>query len=362
MTSSWRLVRLAFLLLAALLCLLPLRARAQAVDCEERLPQARQAYQRQQFSETISLLAECANRPTAGTAYAVQAYRLMTLAFIQTGDLSEAKLTALELLSRAPGYAPDPVQDPPAYVSVVNIVRQQMALPETVAELPALPPADAPTETPGGAPTEGVLAETRAQRAVEIPAEMASEARRALLLTVRGGLHSYRGDRTDPAQGGLRGFGETAEPGFMLALEYQTAPRFAAGLYYLAGRYEPLLRPKGTPPDFQRIERTTSSTWLHMTGLSGRVYLLPSQRVSPYAQLGLNVSFSLLNDQIRAAVGPRFTAGLNVTVTDAVTAFAEAEGLFTVPGDAMDLASGTSEADFFAHAGLGVRIRLHAFR
>ena len=370
MTSSWRPVRLALLLFAALLLALPSRARAQAAECDERLQQAEQSYQQQQFGETVSLLAECANRPAASTAYAVQAYRLMTLAFIQEGDLNEAKLTALELLSRAPGYVPDPVQDPPAYVSVVNIVRQQMALPATVAQLPALPPAEAPSEVPSAelpadarteTPEDGPT-EARARGPAEIPAEMSSGAKRALLLTARGGLHSYRGDRTNPDQDGLRGFRQTAGPGFMLALEYQAAPRFVTGLYYLAGRYEQLLRPKGAPPDFQPIERATSSMWLQMAGLSGRVYLLPGRRISPYAQLGLNVSFSLLNGQIRAAVGPRFTAGLDVTLTDAVTLFAETDGLLTVPGDAMDLASGTSDADFFAHAGLGLRVRLHAFR
>jgi Tfp pilus assembly protein PilF len=55
-----------------------------------------------------------------------QANRLLALTQLKQGDLVAARAAVLEILAVAPEYRADPVQDVPAYVSLVNVVRQQV--------------------------------------------------------------------------------------------------------------------------------------------------------------------------------------------------------------------------------------------
>ena len=58
---------------------------------------------------------------------AVQVYRLISLSHLTKGDLEPAQQTVRDLLRTAPTYQADPIQDPPSYVTMVDVVRQEMA-------------------------------------------------------------------------------------------------------------------------------------------------------------------------------------------------------------------------------------------
>lgn len=104
-------------------------ARAQSPDaCAEALEQAEERYVEAEYDAAMQQLAPCLNRTDLPESQTVAVYRLLTLSHIKKGELEDAKLAVVELLDRVPGYVPDPVIDLPAYVSLVQLVRDQVQL------------------------------------------------------------------------------------------------------------------------------------------------------------------------------------------------------------------------------------------
>ena len=93
----------------------------------DTFPEAEARYLEGDFVQAIELVSECLNQGLAGEE-AVRPYRLLTLAYINQGELEQAKLTLVKLLGQAPGYEPDPVEDPPSYTALFNVVKQQLQL------------------------------------------------------------------------------------------------------------------------------------------------------------------------------------------------------------------------------------------
>jgi hypothetical protein len=100
------------------------RATAQ-IDCDRAYAEADAHYTAGAFAEAISVLAPCVKANRAGTDEDRAAHRLLALAYLRAGDLDESRLVIVELFSRNPGYVADPVNDPPAFVSLVNLVREE---------------------------------------------------------------------------------------------------------------------------------------------------------------------------------------------------------------------------------------------
>ena len=131
-TTSDRMCRTRVVVLCiSLWLLLPQMIHAQAQDrCEEAIAAAETQYVEGRFSEVLTTLAPCMNRDDILIEDAVAAYRLRALAFIRRGDVEEARLAIIELLSRDPEYLPDPIQDIPSYVALVDLVRRELQLDE----------------------------------------------------------------------------------------------------------------------------------------------------------------------------------------------------------------------------------------
>lgn len=109
----------------------PQMIHAQAQDrCERAIAEAETQYVEGRFGEVITTLAPCMNRDDILIEDAVAAYRLRALAFIRRGDVEEARLALIELLSREPEYEPDPIRDIPSYVALVELVRRELQLDE----------------------------------------------------------------------------------------------------------------------------------------------------------------------------------------------------------------------------------------
>jgi len=106
-------------------------------DCDEALAAAEEAYFDGEFAEANDLLSDCINQEDLPDALLVEMARLSALAYINLGNLDQARRVVVRLLTVDPSYEPDTVQDPPSYVSLVNTVRRQL-------QVGALDVADAP--------------------------------------------------------------------------------------------------------------------------------------------------------------------------------------------------------------------------
>jgi tetratricopeptide (TPR) repeat protein len=138
----------------AILCVLSLVGRLDAhaqasEECRQAVAEAEVQYVEGRFDEVISTLSKCTDRDDILVVDAVAAYRLIALAYIRIGDVEEARISITELLNRQPEYEPDPVEDIPSYVALVNLVKRALLLdaasPEVAEE--SLP-ADVPEERP----------------------------------------------------------------------------------------------------------------------------------------------------------------------------------------------------------------------
>jgi hypothetical protein len=100
---------------------------AQAPNsCEPLLSVAEERYVQREFAEAEALVRACLAQTDRADAEAVQSYRLLALIALRQDDGPGAERAVRQLLSVAPDYAPDPVQDPPAYVDLVAVVAERM--------------------------------------------------------------------------------------------------------------------------------------------------------------------------------------------------------------------------------------------
>ncbi len=195
----------------------------------------------------------------------------------------------------------------------------------------------------------GILSPAHAQKRGEY---------RSLYVLFRLGANSYGGERSASASNQLQEFRKGAGPGASIEAGYQFHLKLEAGLSYRTGRFPQLLTPKGAPPQFMPITNIESSDWIHMAGVTGRVYIFPHARFKPYVQAGATGSFSLINGRIRSGVGPILGGGITVALSEAADLFLAADGMLIAPGDAMDLAAPSASPDLFSFVGVGIRYRI----
>jgi hypothetical protein len=93
-------------------------------ECEEQLKNAQKKMETGKFDEAIELITECLNKEGISNETKKQAYRLLGLTYIAKDYLGEARNAVSKLLDIVPNYTPDPDQDPPSFV---NIVEEQIA-------------------------------------------------------------------------------------------------------------------------------------------------------------------------------------------------------------------------------------------
>lgn len=104
-----------------------MEVHAQATaTCAPILAAADERYIQREFDEAEALARACLAQAQLSDEGAVQAYRLLALIALRQEDLSGAETAVAQLLIVAPGYAPDPVQDPPSYVELIAAVEDRI--------------------------------------------------------------------------------------------------------------------------------------------------------------------------------------------------------------------------------------------
>ena len=99
---------------------------AQDMYCQEELSQANALYTTGRFDEAIERVDACLAKEVLSDAERRTAYRLKGLCFIGKGVEVDAKASVRRLMELFPNYQPDPVQDPPDFVAMVNEMREEI--------------------------------------------------------------------------------------------------------------------------------------------------------------------------------------------------------------------------------------------
>ena len=89
-------------------------------ECEEELKTAQKKMETGKFDEAIDLITQCLNKDGISNETKKQAYRLLGLTYIAKDYLGEARNAVGKLLDIVPNYQPDPDQDPPSFVDIVE--------------------------------------------------------------------------------------------------------------------------------------------------------------------------------------------------------------------------------------------------
>lgn len=121
--NSWMLCVLFCGTMFTLLLSLSLPGVAQTQSqCDTILTAAEVQYNASNFKETIDLLLLCL--PIGFTdEQKIQAYRIISLAHLGKKDVNSATGFVTKLLDLSPNYEPDPDQDPPQFVSLIQEVK-----------------------------------------------------------------------------------------------------------------------------------------------------------------------------------------------------------------------------------------------
>ena len=101
-------------------------AAAQTGPCPTALAEAERLYQEQDYAAVEPAASACIYSPDASSAEVQDGYRLVALSLLRQGQFPEARLTVVNLLGVNYDYRPDPVYDPPSYVSLVTAVKDQL--------------------------------------------------------------------------------------------------------------------------------------------------------------------------------------------------------------------------------------------
>ena len=101
-------------------------ASAQPSPCPAALAEGERLYQERDYAAVEPAVSACIYSDAAGPAEVQASYRLVALALVRQGQLPEARLAVVSLLGLGFDYQPDPVYDPPSYVSLVTAVKGQL--------------------------------------------------------------------------------------------------------------------------------------------------------------------------------------------------------------------------------------------
>ncbi len=102
---------------------------AQQRNCSEILRTAQQDYDLGRFDDVITNLQPCLDDTGLSEEERRRGYRLMGLSFLGKDAENDARDAVKLLLELVPNYQPNPVEDPPTFVQMVEEIRQEMDSP-----------------------------------------------------------------------------------------------------------------------------------------------------------------------------------------------------------------------------------------
>jgi len=117
-----------FLLLAfALVVNLYAQTQTQSA-CEKEFSEAEKKYYNGRFNEAINLAARCLAKEALADAEQVRGYKLIAQAYIAQDSLEQAKNAVQNLLEVSPNFNPDPDQEPPPFIKLVDELKQRVSI------------------------------------------------------------------------------------------------------------------------------------------------------------------------------------------------------------------------------------------
>lgn len=296
-----------------------------------------------------------------GTDAAVPALRLIALAHLRLGQITDAKLALLRILALRPSYRPNSVQDPPTYVALATSVRRQLDAASGPAVAAALM-ARGPWERTPRRPTHliGLPGPAPALREVggRLPLDLdRPPPPRPAAVSAWGGVGSYGGERGVAATTAVGEFTENAGPLGGLDIEVALTPRLAVFGAVEAGRYPTLPTRKGPHPAFDEVG--SFSAWLQFVTVGARARPLARGPVGPTLSLGGGLALGRRDGAVRPAGVVTGAVGLEGRLSTANRLFLEAYGALTMPGYAIDGAGHPPPPpDIFSGIRVGLRSRI----
>jgi len=94
-------------------------------SCATALREAEKKYAVADFETALSLVAPCLNDDKLIDAGAARLYKLLSRIYLAQNDSTRAALAIKDLLKRMPQYEPDPEQEPPSFIALVNKIKGQ---------------------------------------------------------------------------------------------------------------------------------------------------------------------------------------------------------------------------------------------
>lgn len=101
-------------------------AQARAQACTRELSSADQAYTFGRFDEAITLLNQCLKKRNLVRIEQQQSRRLLALSYIGKADPGSARVAVRALVTEDPDYQPDPEQDPPPFVQMIEEIQREV--------------------------------------------------------------------------------------------------------------------------------------------------------------------------------------------------------------------------------------------
>jgi len=101
-------------------------AQAQTpASCDTSFAQAQEAYYTAEFEAAVDQLRPCAQEPTLPDSVRARMYRLLSFVYLGQNDEAAARRAVESLLDLRPDFVPDPSEDRPDFVGLVEKAKTQ---------------------------------------------------------------------------------------------------------------------------------------------------------------------------------------------------------------------------------------------
>ncbi len=97
----------------------PVQAQTTA-SCDTSYVQAEEAYYAADFETAVTLLRPCARKPSLPDSARAQMYRLLSFVYLGQNDQETARRAVESLLDLRPSYTPNPTEDRPDFIALVE--------------------------------------------------------------------------------------------------------------------------------------------------------------------------------------------------------------------------------------------------
>ncbi|WP_263809812.1 MULTISPECIES: hypothetical protein [Salinibacter] len=94
-------------------------------SCDTRFAQAQKAYYAAEFEVAVARLRPCAQEPTLPDSVRARMYRLLSFVRLGQNDEAAARRAVESLLDLRPDFMPDPSEDRPDFVALVEQAKTQ---------------------------------------------------------------------------------------------------------------------------------------------------------------------------------------------------------------------------------------------